>query len=88
MSVKVQGSVPDDWSEQTAAHISRRLIALERAFGGESKGFVAPAYPSFGSGVPQGSGGGTTIVTGGTTVTQTTIVPETTWHRSFLLMGA
>jgi hypothetical protein len=66
MSVTVQGSVPSDWNDQTAAHIARRLQALERAFTGASKGFVAPSYPSFGSGVPQG---GTTIIQGGGGVT-------------------
>lgn len=64
MTVSVRGRVPSEWGEQTAAHITERLQALERATRGVDSGFVAPGVPAFGGGAVPG-GGGSTVPPGG-----------------------
>lgn len=93
MSVAVRGRVPSVWGEQTAAHITERLQALERDTRGIDPGFLSPAIPAFGPGAVIG-GGGSTVTPGGgggtTTIVQTTETVEdpAAYSRAFLLMGA
>ena len=57
MTVSVRGPVPFRWSPHTAQHITERLKALEKAFGGGSEAFLSPATPPFGPGtIPGGPG--------------------------------
>ena len=50
MSVTVRGRVPSQWNDQTVAHLTERLRALETAAAGGARGFTSPAAPPFGPG--------------------------------------
>jgi len=68
MSVTVRGRVPSQWNDQTVAHLTERLRALETAVAGGKGSFTSPAAPPFGPGagvvVVSAPGGG---VSGGVT---------------------
>ncbi len=84
MSVAIQGRVPSVYNERTAAQITERFQALERALGGASPlSYTSPSVPAFG----RGSGGGGGSTSAGTTSTVPEVVTEW-WGRKFLLMGA
>src|SRR3990167_871902 len=69
MSVTVRGRVPSQWNDQTVAHLTERLRALETAVAGGKASFTSPSAPPFGPGAgvvvvsTPGSGG----VSGGVT---------------------
>lgn len=69
MSVTVRGRVPNEWSPQTALHITERLRALEKAMAGGVEIFRSPAAPPTGPTiiVTPGSGGTGGPGTGGVT---------------------
>jgi hypothetical protein len=74
MTVAVRGRVPHEpegkFTEGIAAHIAHRLVLLERLAAGNPNAFIAPQFPSFGSGNGTvGSGGGTVSPVPPTTTT-------------------
>jgi len=50
MTVSIRGKVPSAWNDQTAAHLTERLRALETALAGGRPANTAPAAPAFGPG--------------------------------------
>lgn len=89
--IPVKGRVPVVWDAATAAHVTERLQAIERALSGARPVYATPASPTFGagSGVVAGAVAGSQNITEttNTTITNTTVVQDG-WARKFLLMGA